>query len=116
MNLYDQLTTLVNDCDTEERELIEQMIRCAANYVQAVTEERLARMNLTGLEDSAERENITVKDATRSRCHNAFIDAVNIVNRLCEAHGLSLIYTGEKHRYHYGTFAGQLVSAVFENR
>ena len=116
MTLFEQLTNLINACDTEERELIEQMIRCAADYVKAVTEERLARMNLTGLEDSAKRENITVTDATRSRCHNAFIDAANIVNRLCEAHKLPLIYAGEKHRYHYGTFAGQLVNAVFENR
>ena len=116
MTLFEQLTNLINTCDTEERELIEQMIRCAADYVKAVTEERLARMNLAGLEDSAKRENIVTKDETRSHCHNAFIDATNIVNRLCESHRLPLIYTGEKHRYHYGAFAGQLVDAIFENR
>ena len=116
MNLMDKLNELINTCDTEERELIQMMIRCAADYVKAVTEERLARMNLTGLEENALREDVTAKDATRSLCHNAFIVATDIVNRICTAHELPLIYTGENHRYHYGTFAGQLVSAVFENR
>ena len=73
-------------------------------------------MELARLKDGIKQENITTTDVTRSNCHDAFMDATNSANRLCKTHSIPLIYASEKHRYHYGAFAGQLVDAIFENR
>ena len=116
MSLMEQLEALAKECDTEEQELIEEMIFNAAEYVKAVVVMETTARNLLGREADTYRDAVTSTDCTRTTVHNGLISAVNVVNRICQNHSCPLIYTGDEQRRHYGDFAQALIMAIFEER
>ncbi len=111
-----EITDLVNICDSFERELVEEMINSAADYVRAVVAMETVAANVRGLEGAAFREERTSADKSRSMVHNSFISLVNSVNRLCDKKKLSRVYTGGEERRAYGDFAMEIVRTIFEAR
>lgn len=115
-SLIQQLNSLVAHCDLEEREMIEEMVINAADYVQIVVEMETKAKNFAGRQGSELRDVVSTADSTRSKIHNSLIARVNAVNRICAAHGLDLIYTGDSERRHYGDFAFALSEEIFQAR
>ena len=111
-----RLAALASQCDNDERELIEQMIGNAADYVQTVVKMETIADNVAGRSDTELRSAVSEADHTRTIIHNSLISRVDIVNRICAAHNLPPIYTGDSQRRHYGDFALELVKEIFENR
>lgn len=103
-------------CDAEEGELIEGMVVSAGDYVRAVTRHMATKLNFAKLDQKEYGERESELGTSRSRIHEGLITSVKVVNRLCEAHGLEPIYTGENHRYHIAAFAMALVAEIFEMR
>ena len=110
------ISALTRVCDADERELIEEMVFNAADYVQVVTTMETKRANYAGRQGADLREVVTTADSARSKIHNSLIARVNAVNRICAAHGMPLIYTGDEQRRHYGDFAIELVNEIFAVR
>ena len=110
------ISALTKVCDTDERELIEEMIFNAADYVQVVTTMETKRANYVGRQGADLREVVTMADSARSKIHNSLIARVNAVNRICDAHGLPRLYNGDEQRRHYGDFAIELVNEIFTMR
>ena len=116
MKLTEKLDRLLPLCDADERELIEDMISDAANYVKCVVIMESQAHNFAGREGQDYRDTVTSADRTRHIQHNALIDAVNIVNRICACHNIEPIYQGDTVRRHYGDFALELVTEIFADR
>lgn len=117
MDLFtNQLNALAQACDTEERELIEAMVLEAADYVQAVIAMETKAANYPGRQGSALREAVAEADSARSKIHDSLMVRVNVVNRICAAHGHAPIYIGDTQRRNYGEFAFGLVSEIFGRR
>lgn len=114
--LIQQLNSLAAHCDLDEREMIEEMVINAADYVQAVVAMEAKAKNFAGRQGSEMRDAVSTSDSTRSKIHNSLIARVNAVNRICTAHDLDLIYTGDSERRHYGDFAFALTEEIFRNR
>jgi len=114
--LTEQIRTLTAVCESDECELIEEMILKAAAYVQAVTIMETTARNYAGRSADELREAVSSTDKSRRNVHNSLISAVDIVNRICVMHGLPLLYTGSERRREYGDFALALVTEVFVNR
>ena len=116
MNLMEQPNVLVRVCDEDERALVEEMVLNAGDYVQAVINTEAKRINYAGREGEALRKAFGEADSRRTIVHNSLISMVDTVNRLCQLHDLSPIYTGDNQRRHYGDFALRLVTELFEER
>ena len=116
MKLTETLDSLIALCDADERELIEDMITDAANYVKCVVIMEAQAHNFAGREGQDYRDTVTKADNTRHIQHNALIASVNVVNRICASHHIEPIYQGDELRRHYGDFALALVSEIFADR
>lgn len=114
--IYEYLKTVSASWNSEGRELIESMIKSAADYVKAVVVMESVTHNIEGLEGAAYREAAESADRSRKFAHDDLITAVNIVNRLCDIYGNARVYTGSDSRREYGDFALALVSEIFGNR
>lgn len=114
--LIQQLNSLAAHCDLEEREMIEEMVINAADYVQVVVVMETKAKNFAGRQGNEMRDAVSTSDSARSRIHNSLIARVNAVNRICTAHGLDPIYTGDSERRHYGDFAFALAEEIFRIR
>ena len=114
--LTQRLNSLAAHCDIEEREIIEEMVINAANYVQAVVVMEAKAKNFAGRQGSEMRDAVSTSDSARSKIHNSLIARVNAVNRICSAYGLELIYTAGDERRRYGDFAFALTEEIFRNR
>ena len=117
--IYDtkmRIDDLLKRCDGAERELIEQMIHNAADYVRAVIIMETAASNITERDLEEAREIRQSTDRARSVAHDAFISSVNVVNRICDAHKIRKLYDGAEDRREYGDFAMRLVSDIFSKR
>lgn len=88
----------------------------AGKYVAAVTEMECSVRNMQGLKGQDYRDRVSQTDTARTRAHNAFIDAVNLANRLAESVNAEKIYTGSSERRAYGDFAFAIVKEIFESR
>lgn len=115
-DLRNRIAALCALCDEDERDLIETMIRSAADYVRAVVVMEAAASNYAGREAEQLRTTVAELDRSRRTVHNGLISSVDIVNRICAAHDAPLIYTGDEKRRHYGDFALSLVQEIFEAR
>jgi len=115
-NFTEQLNALCAVCDSDERELIERMIHSSANYVRQVVVMESTRLNFAGRVEGNLRDKVSETDSARTKCHNALIDTVNIVNRICDAHNFPRIYLGSEKRREYGDFAIELTSEIFCDR
>lgn len=116
MTLLQQIEEFRHHFDEEEMECVEEMILKAAQYVQAVVLMETTARNRTGRTGEELREKVSATDKARTMAHNSLIAITDIVNRLCNNHGLPLIYTGDSVRRHYGDFALSLVAEVYEGR
>jgi len=114
--LLSRIQELVLVCDTDERELIEEMVTKAAAYVQAVTIMETTARNYTDRAADELREAVSSTDKSRRNVHNSLISAVDIVNRICAMHNQPALYTGSERRREYGDFALALVTEIFANR
>ena len=114
--ITEQLRELAEVCDSDERELIEQMVHSAADYVRQVVVMESTAMNLAGRDAENFRRQRLNTDEARSLIHNGFIADVVVVNRLCQNHGMQPIYTGQDHRRCFGDFAIRLVDEIFNDR
>ena len=114
--LLSRIQELILVCDSDERELIEDMIIKAAAYVQAVTIMETTARNYAGRSADDLREAVSSTDKSRHNVHNSLISAVDIVNRICAMHGRPPLYTGSELRREYGDFALALVTEVFTAR
>ena len=112
----DKIRELVDRCNDMERSLIQDMIHNAADYVRAVTIMETAASNIAGLDADESKEAKQSTDRARSIAHDAFISSVNVVNRICDKHGVPRIYTGGTERRAYGDFAMEIVADIFEKR
>ena len=116
MGYIEQLELLAKECDTEEQELIEEMIVNAAEYVRSVIVMETAARNLLGRAAEEYRDDVSAKECSRTMTHNALISEVNIVKRICVNHGQKMIYEGDNERRHYGDFAMELTAEIFGER
>jgi hypothetical protein len=114
--LTEQLTSLAAVCNDFERGMIEQMIIAAADYVQAVVVMETKASNYMGRKGTEMQEAVAASDSWRTGRHESLMTKVNIVNRICEAHGRDPVYTGDSQREHYGDFALELVDEIFRQR
>lgn len=108
-----QLTSL---CSEPEKKFIERMLLSAANYIQAVAEMETKALNYAGRPAQELRDAVSESDSARTRAHDSLIAAVNVANRICIAHGMEPLYTGDSVRRHYGDFALALTTEIFEQR
>ena len=111
-----QINDLVKKCNDTERELIEQMIHNAADYVRVVVIMETAVNNIANLDADEAREAKQSTDRARTIVHDAFISSVNIVNRICDKHEFRRIYTDGEDRRDYGEFAYRIVRDIFASR
>lgn len=116
MNLLHQIEEMKRHFDEEEMDCVEEMILKAGQYVWAVVLMETTARNWIDRSGEELREKVSSTDGARTIAHNSLIAITNIVNRLCENHGLPLIYKGDEMRRHYGDFALALVTEVFEKR
>lgn len=112
----DKIRELANQSNDMERNLIQDMIHNAADYVRAVVVMETAASNIAELDADEAREAKQSTDKARSIAHDAFASSVNVVNRICDKHNTSRIYTGSAERRAYGGFAMELVADIFANR
>lgn len=104
------------EVDADFREALQDMILAASTYVKAVISAECALHNFEGLTGEEKRERISSSDLHRQNAHNAFISAVNIVNRLAKSAGYPPVYTGGEDRRAYGDFAITIVDDMFARR
>ena len=115
-DLLKQINALVQLCDEDECECIEEMIISSANYVQTVTEMECKALNFAKRSGDDFRSIVSASDSRRTNVHNGLISNVNIVNRICTMHDLPELYTGGIERREYGDFAQKLVNEIFTQR
>ena len=112
----DQISALVAVCNEVERKFVEKMVLAAGDYVRIVIQMKAKSLNYAGRTGEELRAAVQESDRERSNCHNALISCVDIVNRICNAHNQSPIYTGSSARREYGEFAIALVAEIFSVR
>ena len=111
-----KLSALAAECTDMERQLIEDMIISAGDYVQAVVAMETKVTNYVDRKGTEKMEAVATSDSWRTGRHEALITAVNIVNRIATSHNREPIYSGDSHRRHYGDFALELVTEIFVGR
>lgn len=114
--LTEQLSSLAAVCNDFERGMLEQMIIAAADYVQAVVVMETKASNYMGRKGTEMQEAVASSDSWRTGRHESLMTKVNIVNRICQNHGHTPLYTGDSQREHYGDFALELVDEIFRQR
>ena len=72
--------------------------------------------NYMGRKGMEMQETVAASDSWHTGRHESLMTKVNIVNRICQSHGHTLIYTGDSQREHYGDFALELVDEIFRQR
>lgn len=116
MSNIERIEMLASAVDVDMQEDVESVVINAGKYVAAVTEMECSVRNMQGLKGQDYRDRVSQTDAARTRAHNAFIDAVNLANRLAESVNAEKIYTGSSERRAYGDFAFAIVKEIFESR
>jgi len=116
MSNIERIEKLASAVDVDMQEDVESVVINAGKYVAAVTEMECSVRNMQGLKGQDYRDRVSQTDAARTRAHNAFIDAVNLANRLAESVNAEKIYTGSSERRAYGDFAFAIVKEIFVSR
>ena len=111
-----RIKELVELCNGAERYRISLMLNAAADYVRSVVVMEVVAARVADLDPEEFRDERESTDRTRSRDHDAFISAVDAVNKICDVHGVPHIYTGGTERRAYGDFAMELIENIFEMR
>ena len=98
-------------------EMVLDMIKDCANYVDAVSVMVSKRSHLAGAASGEEfRREITEADKHRTIVHNSVIASVDSVNYLCQSLGLEPLYAGGRERRQYGDFAFEVTKDYFTDR
>lgn len=117
--MLQKITNLANACAGKEVEigLLQRNLECFGNYVQAVvTMEYMMPIIMATTEGEQFKEKVTEYDYKRKLCHDAAIDACNILNRLSIRYGLEPFYTGSTDdRHEVAEFTGKIVSSLYYN-
>lgn len=114
--VLEKLKMLSDKVDGDLKECIEDVVVSAGKYVAAVTVMECASRNYAGRTGTEKREEVERTDKARTVAHNAFISAVDIVNRIAERNGVDPIYAGGPERRQYGDFAFEIVKEIFLER
>lgn len=111
-----RIKELVELCNGAERFKISMMLNNAADYVRSVVAMEVVAAQVCEFDPEEYREERESTDRTRSNNHNTFISAIDAVNKICDVHGVSRIYTGSTDRRAYGDFAMELITDIFAKR
>ena len=114
--ILEKLADLSARVDDDLKEEVENVVLAAGRYVQAVTRMEVTARNLAGRSLADKRDEVARTDKERTVAHNAFIDAVDMANRLAATCGMEPIYTGGPERRCYGDFAMAIVEEIFTAR
>ena len=113
MTKFDELIRIA---EASERDMIELMLHCAADYIRDTIYKETAIRNIVGFKSNEARSVVRLTDSACETRMDAFIATVNAVNGCCDAHGVPRIYLGSTDRRAYGDFAMELVADIFAKR
>lgn len=123
MQSYKDLIEAINGEEdlTEQKELhemVENAMKSALNYVNAVDGMELAMPRIMATLDGEDmRRQIEMLDQSRRCAHEAAIAQVSFLNRICNMYGIDAIYTGSlDDRNQIGDFCIDVVKDVFAER
>lgn len=113
----DTIIAVLKD-DEDALDIIKAVIENAVAYVEKVTVLEgilLTARYISSMDDY--RSKVESADSDRSLAHNALINKITILNRLCEQNDLPKLYEGDLGiRRDIGEFAGELVNELFVTR
>lgn len=115
--IKEKYENLLKAVDEEDQEFIYDCMNTYRKYVNAVVrmEIRIPLIRLRMEPEDLQYE-IMQMDATRRRCHDAAIDACNMLNRLSERLGLPVFFEGDtKERYQVADFCLKVCQELFLN-
>lgn len=115
--IKEKYENLLKAVDEEDQEFIYDCMNTYRKYVNAVVrmEIRIPLIRLRMEPEDLQYE-IMQMDATRRRCHDAAIDACNMLNRLSERLGLPVFFEGDtKDRYQVADFCLEVCQELFLN-
>lgn len=107
--------------EEEDLDFIESRMQTFTDYISHVThmEIRMQRLRIEGIDGQEWRDQVQDMDQTRRMKHDAAMDAINQLNRLCKANGVDLFYEGEvdhEHRTEIGDEIEKIVHEYFKDR
>lgn len=108
---------LLNAVDVEDQEFIYDCMDTYRKYVNAVIrmEIRIPLIRMRMEPEDLQYE-IMQMDANRKRCHDAAIDACNMLNRLSQKLGLPVFFEGNtEDRYQVADFCLEVCQELFLN-
>lgn len=108
-----------HDADKVElMDMLHDSMKACCDYVAAVDSMELAMPRLSANFEGADlREQIEKYDRARRIAHEAAIASVSCMNRMAEAFGVAMLYTGaQEDRYEIADFCCDVVATVFKNR
>lgn len=115
--IKEKYENLLKAVDEEDQEFIYDCMNTYRKYVNTVVrmEIRIPLIRLRMEPEDLQYE-IMQMDATRRRCHDAAIDACNMLNRLSERLGLPVFFEGDtKERYQVADFCLEVCQELFLN-
>lgn len=115
--IKEKYENLLKAVDEEDQEFIYDCMNTYRKYVNTVVrmEIRIPLIRLRMEPEDLQYE-IMQMDATRRRCHDAAIDACNMLNRLSERLGLPVFFEGDtKDRYQVADFCLEVCQELFLN-
>ena len=94
---------------------VEKLLKAFPEYSNAViTEQQIMPTLRFRLEGQDYRDRVTELDTRRKQCHDAAIDSLNILNRLCQAHDLpKFADVDTKNRYAVADFVGNYTGELY---
>ena len=118
MNAIDQQNPVGSSLRTMLFEAVESGLKNFVDYVNSVygmeTKIAIARFQV---DDPREfQEIVKMMDTGRRYAHDAAIASINMLDRICDKHGVEPIYGGSQDRTEIGDFCGKIVNEYFEGR
>lgn len=104
--------------NTEDFEIIKDLVTCCTNYVKDVDvgETQIKRVYAT-LEGDELREAVMNIDRRRRNYHEAAIASCKMINRFAHASGVNDIFVGNvDDRYQVADFCLEITSTLYQNR
>lgn len=116
---YDAFSTLSKQvADTDDYEIIEDLVKCCTDYVKDVDvcETQIKRVYAT-LEGDELREAVMNIDRRRRNYHEAAIASCKMINRFAHMSGVNDIFVGNTDdRYQVADFCIEITSTLYQNR
>ena len=116
---YDAFNTLSKQvADTDDYEIIEDLVKCCTDYMADVDvgETQIKRFYAT-LEGDDLRDAVMNVDRRRRNYHEAAIASCKMINRFAHASGVGNIFNGNiDNRYEVADFCLEITSTLYQNR